>query len=535
MSLRFQDLPEDILLRIMTFIDPIDLLRLRQVSSTISEQNFNSLLPASQTSQRLFDFTSERTLWTSFYRNSPLFLSYLTPSTLSTYSTREMERLLIHAQRMDKRWRDREFSLRHRDLPSTETIEGTRGVGIYLGRYLFVGSISMFALYDLDREDTGEWDRPMFVSKPNKVNGGPERLVYGTASAPTSNGDIYLPIYRMNKSESSLCVVLSVLAYRLLNKSTNRVLWLLQPRKNPSLVQIDQIPVSSIGTTPTAWATHQLLIYQSGSSTATPNIYDIGKKKNYRLDDQHQLPTQIQSHIYHREYVPTTHFILVFHIGAHDTVFEVFGTDPDLDSGSDVLKRTHIGTLPKGLTEPALISCRPSQLGSDPSDRSQHATLHLAAIFHYDGLQAFRAYLQNDGSIEFDLPSTSSSVHPSPAPASGIPLYTTTNRPHTEISSAFNLALTVDHRGPMARARGASLTANSSVTLLLHEIEWSEGENKVTGRALEGGRATEGARVRTTSMIVPELAYGNDFAWDALSGRLAVQSENGVVTILDLV
>ncbi|KAK1225722.1 hypothetical protein PQX77_011342 [Marasmius sp. AFHP31] len=516
MPLRFQDLPEDILLRIIAFIDPIDLLRLRQ------------------TSQHLFDFTSERTLWTSFYRNSSLFLPSLTPSALSAYSTREMERLLIHAHRMDKRWRERNFTLRHRDLPSTETIEGTRGVGIYLGRYLFVGSISMFALYDLDREDVGEWDRPMFVSKPNKVNGSPERLVYGTASPPAGNGDIYLPIYRMNKSESTLCVILSLLACGLLNESTNRVLWLLQPRKNPSLVQIDQIPVTSIGTTPTAWATHQLLIYQSGSSSATPNIYDIEKKKHYRLDDQHQLPTQIQSHIYHREYVPTTHFILVFHIGAHDTVFAVFGTNPDLDSGSDVLKRTHIGTLPKGLTEPALISCRPSESGLDPSNTSQ-CILYLAAIFHYDGLQAFRAYLQNDGSIEFDLPSTSSSTHPSPAPTSGIPLYTTTSRPHTEISSAFNLALTADHRGPLARARGASLTANSSVTLLLHEIEWSEGENKDTGTALEGGRTTEGARVRTTSMVVPELAYGNDFAWDALSGRLAVQSENGVVTILDLV
>ncbi|KAF9268580.1 hypothetical protein L218DRAFT_832485, partial [Marasmius fiardii PR-910] len=166
------------------------------------------------------------------------------------------------------------------------------------------------------------------------------------------------------------------------------------------------------------------------------------------------------------------------HIGLRETILEAFRI-----GNTDLLVRTHFGVCPKGLTEPALISSIPVDV-----DQSSGTviSLCLTAVFHNEGLQAFCALLHPDGKISFDLPTTSG-------------------------PSSYYLAVSSNLH---ERARTASRSANSTVTLHLHDIDF--GKN---------GDESSQVAVCANSIIVPDLGHGTDYAWDGFRGRLCILAD----------
>ncbi|KAL0574298.1 hypothetical protein V5O48_007656 [Marasmius crinis-equi] len=471
MSLRLQDLPTDVLLRIFAFIEPLDVLRLRQTSKFLNA------------------FNSERTLWTSLYRSSSLFLPSID---LPNHIRPTLERLLVRAQHLDVSWSNQSFKLvRQRRLACSITKEGVRGIELYSGRYLFLASKTRFALFDLD--GGGDWDRPMFTMQAQgQGQGQGEEYFSATNHRRCSgngygSGEIFIPMLRTSKSTDSLALVI----------------WHLRPSHSPPLTQITSFAIQSGSIPPTLWSADGYLVYHSEPhTTPIPNVfvYDFERRKHHRLDMDSEPRMQTQRRVYHHEYIPTKGFILAMHISASETVFEVFTTRTE----GETLRRTHVGLCPKGLTEPAIISI--------VSTHEEETTLHLAAIFHFGGLLAFRVHLKPDGTITFSF---------APSPGNG----TVDLSPP---SSAYSLAIAGDHRG---RARAASLMATSSVSLLLHEIEFGEDSEGKEGKQ----DTTTRIDVKQTAITVPELAYGNDYAWDAFRGRLCTQPEDASVMVMDYV
>ncbi|KAG7091122.1 hypothetical protein E1B28_010176 [Marasmius oreades] len=449
LQLQLHNLPEDILFKIGSFLLPLDIIRLRQ------------------TAKWTRDFTSHRTFWTCCFRNSPLFLP---PVKLEHQENVTLERLLIRAQRLDAYWDGNVHQIKHqRRLPFQLSRDGIRAIELYLGQYLLVGFFSGFSLFDLDRVD---WDTPIFHISEDRV-----RFAYRTGYNRRSNshysGEVYIPIIRMDNSpESSI------------------VLWQLRTTQYPPLIKIDNISIN-FSVASSAWVAHGFLIYHLGqTSSSYPLVYHITTQKRYQFESvsQHISQTVWTNHIYHHEYIPTARYILAMHIGYQETILEAFRV-----SNADMLVRTHFGVCPKGLTEPALISSVPEEV--DLSSGTV-ITLSLAAIFHHDGLQAFRAFLHRNGTISFELPS-----------AKG--------------SSSYSLTVSSNLH---ERARAASRSANSTITLHLHDIDFRKSSDE----------PTEAVGVCPSSIVVPELADGVDHAWDGFKGRLCIQNDSHV-DILDFV
>jgi len=104
----------------------------------------------------MYDFTSLRTLWTSFYKDSSLFLP---PGPFPSQSISDLEHVLVHAQRLDENW----YSSDAPEFKTTRELELDRPfftAQLLRGRYLFLGLGNSFSLYDLDRGVS--WNEPIY-------------------------------------------------------------------------------------------------------------------------------------------------------------------------------------------------------------------------------------------------------------------------------------------------------------------------------------------------------------------------------------
>ncbi|THV07277.1 hypothetical protein K435DRAFT_329479 [Dendrothele bispora CBS 962.96] len=159
-SLQFCSLPNDILYTILTWVTPLDILRLRQ------------------TCKYLRDLTLEPLVWISAYRSSILFLP---PGPSLSSPVHKIERTLIRAQKLDMKW-DSILQGRATDSETAEktvlfkttrtrkfrTNELVIHAQFFWGRYLFFGFSRSFELYDLDREGD-DWNEPVFRETGRKL------------------------------------------------------------------------------------------------------------------------------------------------------------------------------------------------------------------------------------------------------------------------------------------------------------------------------------------------------------------------------
>ncbi|KAK7036412.1 hypothetical protein VNI00_011609 [Paramarasmius palmivorus] len=423
---QLQLLPDDIIFKILPFLSPLDILRLRQVA------------------RRLHKLTLERTVWTTTYRTSSLFLPPISPS----QTVHDLERALIRASQLDANWESANLKIE-----------------LYHGRYLLLRSRSSFCLYDLDKP--GDWDTPIYES----VEAGYTYVFSGlgpSRSDTSANEEVYIPILRRQRTMDQDLLTI----------------WKLCPDKPCPLVVVSEFPTSP---STSIWLANSILICDWEKTTGThplPMVYDIKTQRRYRFpaprDPEGENIWKSQS--YHTEYIPTVDHVFAMHISLQETVIQVFSYPPSDAVDPDILIQTHFGVCPKGFTEPALVASNAND-GGDVT-----LTLCLTAIFHRAGLHLFRLHLHQDGTLSFDIP-----------PSGGI-------------SSAYSLIVTANRLG---RARGVSLTSNSSVTLLLHNMEFTFGDDPRT-------------ELRENSTIIPELTYGNDYTYDGFRGRLCVPSDSSV-------
>ncbi|KAJ7578100.1 hypothetical protein C8J56DRAFT_1170471 [Mycena floridula] len=131
--MNLSELPDDVLLRIIYFLNPVHIIRLRLVCS-----RFQAL-------------TRERTVWISAHRNPDLFIW---PEPLSPLSDAELERKVVHAAKLGASW----LSCKPSVVRTTSTTRMHRyemnSTHILLGRYLVIARQSVCSVYDLELEVT---------------------------------------------------------------------------------------------------------------------------------------------------------------------------------------------------------------------------------------------------------------------------------------------------------------------------------------------------------------------------------------------
>ncbi|KAI3618978.1 hypothetical protein WG66_000501 [Moniliophthora roreri] len=454
MNPELQLLPDDILFKVFSFLSPLEMLRFRQVA------------------RRMHALSLERTVWTTAYRVSTLFIP---PVAVSSQTVHDLERHLVHASRLDANWNGPNLMIeRQRRLACHIAKQGIRGIELYRGRYLLLGSRSSFSLFDLDKAH--DWDQPIF----QMAETGDTYVFCGLGP---SRGDtytceeVYIPMLRRQRS----------------TEQDTLIIWKLCPTEEVPMVEVTSLPVTPSSQIQT-WLANSLLVFKFDRSTENQSssamVYNIATRKRYQFPEPEE-GSPWRSRAYHTEYIPTLDYVFAMHISLQETTIQVFSYP---HSDEDTLIQTHFGVCPRGFLEPALIA---SYAGTDDdADAGISLTLCLAAVFHQTGLQPFRLQLHRDGTLSFDLP-----------PPVGIP-------------AAYSLMVTANQLG---RARGVSLTANSSVTLLLHEIEFHN-DHESRSRM----------EIRSKSMIVSDLAYGNNYTFDGFRGRLCVPSDT-TVEIYDFV
>ncbi|KIK69309.1 hypothetical protein GYMLUDRAFT_644316 [Collybiopsis luxurians FD-317 M1] len=127
-------LPDDILFNILGFSKPPDLFQLRK------------------TCKRLQALTLERTVWRTAYRNSG---SFLPPGPLHSQTVRELEQILLRADRWDKIWLKQDQSVRYTfgciwsgqcGIDSDEH----QDMELAYSRYLIIRGLRSLRVYDLE-------------------------------------------------------------------------------------------------------------------------------------------------------------------------------------------------------------------------------------------------------------------------------------------------------------------------------------------------------------------------------------------------
>ncbi|KAJ4483516.1 hypothetical protein J3R30DRAFT_1793445 [Lentinula aciculospora] len=129
-----QDLPNDILLDTLIYLEPTDIFSLRK------------------TCRRLQAFTSEREVWTNIYTNC---LFFLPPGPLFTQSVPNLERIILRVYRLHAIWvnssnlgKPSSVFLTFRHILSSK-IRDAAFLRIYRSRYLVIGGAYGFLIYDL--------------------------------------------------------------------------------------------------------------------------------------------------------------------------------------------------------------------------------------------------------------------------------------------------------------------------------------------------------------------------------------------------
>ncbi|KAJ4483514.1 hypothetical protein J3R30DRAFT_3449115 [Lentinula aciculospora] len=124
----FIQLPDDILINVLSFLSPPEILLLRK------------------TCKQLQALTLERTIWSNVYRNSGYFLP---PGPTASQTINELERVLLHAYRWDPLWADLAHLQKRNPRPLKSDPSHVRNLVLYQGKYLAVGVLDALILYDL--------------------------------------------------------------------------------------------------------------------------------------------------------------------------------------------------------------------------------------------------------------------------------------------------------------------------------------------------------------------------------------------------
>ncbi|KAJ7578112.1 hypothetical protein C8J56DRAFT_356054, partial [Mycena floridula] len=126
--MNLSELPDDVLLRVIYFLNPVYIIRLRLVCS-----RFQAL-------------TQERTVWTSAHRNPDLFIR---PEPLSPLSDTELERKVVRTAELDASWLALNPRLVQSKGVARRPAHKINSIHILLGRYIVIAQDELCWIYDL--------------------------------------------------------------------------------------------------------------------------------------------------------------------------------------------------------------------------------------------------------------------------------------------------------------------------------------------------------------------------------------------------
>ncbi|KAF9035040.1 hypothetical protein BDZ89DRAFT_1157862 [Hymenopellis radicata] len=274
------DLPEDILYCVISFLHPLAILRVRQLS-----KQFASL-------------TRQRTVWSNVYQNATSFLPDTAPSELNAA---ELERIVLRSFKLDMNWElPTPKIVQQRLLTGNPNKTPHESIKLYHERYLMVGSRSSFVFYDLDADT---WDQVIFGS---------------------GETDATFTYYRANTDHPSEVSYISAVASTRWPTYTIRI-WRIdfQERK---LHRLADVPIgramSGFAKITSGWLVHGCN-RDSSKSSFNAVLFHIPTQYTYEVP-VYVPPLQGDERIFQIDYIITEFHIFLLYISRRRTTFEAF-------------------------------------------------------------------------------------------------------------------------------------------------------------------------------------------------------------------
>ncbi|KAK0212367.1 hypothetical protein DFS33DRAFT_21376 [Desarmillaria ectypa] len=356
MTLNLSSLPEDVLYNVFSFLSPISILRVRQVSKD------------------LHALTRQKIVWTNAYRTSNSFLPIEPPDDASSF---EVEHALLSSIKLDEAWsKPQPEHAGERFLKYAPGRSDNTYVKLYHGRYLMIGSRSSFSFYDLDAK-TEDWGRPIFGS-------GESESTYS--------------IYRANTDDSAEVSYISAVAMSRLPQYFIRI-WQID-FVGKTLLQVADVPIgrnmSSFAKITNGWLVHGAN-RQQGSNAFNAVLFHIPTRRTYEVPVYVPSPGNGEERIFQIDYIITPQHILLMYISRRQTLFEAFPLPNTNDTAPNrVLSGSHSGICPSGFTETTFVSA---------SDQAKCIRLLGSVITGpargMPGVRVFDVVLEKDGLISF--------------------------------------------------------------------------------------------------------------------------------------
>ncbi|KAK0241226.1 hypothetical protein EDD85DRAFT_818114 [Armillaria nabsnona] len=349
-------LPEDVLYNVFSFLSPVSILRVRQVSKD------------------LHALTHQKIVWTNAYRTSNSFLPLEPPADTSAL---EVERALLSAIKLDEAWsKPQPEHAREQFLKFAPGRSDNIYIKLYHGQYLMVGSRSSFSFYDLDAKPE-DWGRPIFGS-------GESESTYS--------------IYRANMDDSAEVSYISAVVMSRLPQYFIRI-WRID-FAGKMLSQVADVPIgrnlSSFAKITNGWLVHGAN-RQQGSNAFNAVLFHIPTQRTYEVPVYIPSPGSGEERIFQIDYIITPQHLLLMYISRRQTLFEAFPLPDTNDTAPNrVLSGSHSGICPSGFTETTFVSA---------SDQAKRIRL-LGSVFTgpargMPGIRVFDLVLERDGTMSF--------------------------------------------------------------------------------------------------------------------------------------
>ncbi|KAL0577338.1 hypothetical protein V5O48_004662 [Marasmius crinis-equi] len=372
--LEFEQLPDDVLLEIISFLYPRDIVRVRQIND------------------RFRELTTQKSLWIRAYRrNSELFLSPLT----CVQRVDDIERILLRAETLDQAWTRRARAPSGlelvRSIPYTQCAdESTFCQFLDNGRYLLLIRSISIAIFDL--EVLGTVPVVQQVAEEGTRFHLPQSL--GSPADIDTEG-IYIPVLATRGDASYLMI------------------WNFRASRTGLMEEVTNVNVSVFPRDrPLLYGSRGVVVFDQGVSGLS--VYDNKTHKIYHLSQSTGSENPWKTRHHHQvEYFPSFDSFVAIHTDdrvvsptapPRAPIITIHRFDPPSDKTAYEIIQTHSVVCPKTFTEPKLLSSISASPGC--------TTLHLAAIFLgvcFIGsmpvhVQVFSVTIHTDSSLSFLFP-----------------------------------------------------------------------------------------------------------------------------------
>ncbi|THV06200.1 hypothetical protein K435DRAFT_849292 [Dendrothele bispora CBS 962.96] len=350
MTSQFTSLPVELILGIINMVSPLDIIRLRQ------------------TCKQLYDLTLEPSIWTSYYRNSSLFLP---PGPRPFQTIHDTERILVRAQKLDLHWTSESGSQppQFRAMRELNYEESISRIYLFRGRYLLVGFRLRFVLYDVE---SSSWNEPIHTEDAE-----PSTIFNYQKDASMDDDSMYVGILVMGVS---------------VGPAQNLTIWEV---KHSDSITVSKVVILQIPTSPTGdfvISNGFLIHWRAGREGGGSFLYHIETQKMYRF------PVSSEDRDWDPDYmIALPHRVIVVQWQDPSMTFDSFIIQ---DEAEPSLKLTHHGICDFCIDDPKVLTF--ASTSSNAGHLSLVASRSLPGPWNV-ALGLLEVTLCSDGTVTFNV------------------------------------------------------------------------------------------------------------------------------------